>query len=149
MILFRNPRGLDDKAMSSVLRDVDRRTQALILTDDVAAVERYGKLVEDLGVSQTPSVVIIDRKGRARLIEGYRGTTHSGSLSGVGCVDNRIAQYLLTGAVPARKTGRTSDVRCPKVPAPPVSSARTVNGAGLPSWVRERLMGAQANSLRG
>ena len=71
MILFRNPRGLDDKAMSPVLRDVNRRTQALVLSDDVAAVDRYGKLVEDLGVSQTPSVVIIDRKGKARLIEGY------------------------------------------------------------------------------
>ena len=71
VILFRNPRGLDDKAMSPVLRDVNRRTQALVLSDDVAAVDRYGQLVEDLGVSQTPSIVIIDRKGKARLIEGY------------------------------------------------------------------------------
>ena len=57
--------------MSAVMRDVDRRTNALMLTDHVAALERYGKLVEDLGVSQTPSVVIIDRSGEARLIEGY------------------------------------------------------------------------------
>jgi hypothetical protein len=71
VILFRNPRGLDDRAMVSVMRDVDRRTQALVLTDEVDAVERYGKLVEDLGVSQTPSIVIIDRSGRAQLIEGY------------------------------------------------------------------------------
>jgi thioredoxin-related protein len=42
-----------------------------VLTDDVAAVERYGKLVEDIGVSQTPSIVIIDRTGHARLLEGY------------------------------------------------------------------------------
>ena len=34
-------------------------------------VERYGKLVEDLGVSQTPSIVIIDRSGHARLLEGF------------------------------------------------------------------------------
>jgi hypothetical protein len=71
VILFRNPRGLDDRAMTSVMRSVDQRTKALVLTDDVGAVERYGKLVEDLGVSQTPSIVIIDRKGKARLIEGY------------------------------------------------------------------------------
>ena len=71
VILFRNPRGLDDRAMASVMRDVDRRTKALVLTDDVDAVDRYGKLVEDLGVSQTPSIVIIDRSGKARLIEGY------------------------------------------------------------------------------
>ena len=77
VILFRNPRGLDDRAMASVMRSVDQRTKALVLTDDVGAVERYGKLVEDLGVSQTPSVVLIDRKGKARLLEGY---TDSNSL---------------------------------------------------------------------
>ena len=71
VILFRNPRGLDDRAMTSVMRTVDRRTQALVLSDNVDAVDRYGKLVEDLGVSQTPSVVIIDRSGKAQLIEGY------------------------------------------------------------------------------
>lgn len=71
VILFRNPRGLDDRAMTSVMRSVDGRTKAVVLTDHVDAVERYGKLVEDLGVSQTPSVVIIDRSGKARLIEGY------------------------------------------------------------------------------
>jgi hypothetical protein len=71
VILFRNPRGLDDRAMTSVMRNVDGRTNALVLTDHVDAVERYGKLVEDLGVSQTPSIVIIDRTGQARLIEGY------------------------------------------------------------------------------
>jgi hypothetical protein len=71
VILFRNPRGLDDRAMGPVMRAVDGRTNALVLTDHVDAVERYGKLVEDLGVSQTPSVVIIDQTGKARLIEGY------------------------------------------------------------------------------
>jgi hypothetical protein len=71
VILFRNPRGLDDRAMLSVMRAVDGRTKALVLTDHVDAVERYGKLVEDVGVSQTPSVVLIDRSGKARLIEGY------------------------------------------------------------------------------
>jgi hypothetical protein len=71
VILFGNARGLDDRAMASVIRSVDQRTKALVLVDDVAAVERYGKLVEDVGVSQTPSIVIIDRRGKARLIEGY------------------------------------------------------------------------------
>jgi hypothetical protein len=71
VILFRNPRGLDDRAMEPVMRQVAGRTKAVVLTDHVDAVERYGKLVEDLGVSQTPSVVIIDRSGEARLFEGY------------------------------------------------------------------------------
>jgi negative regulator of replication initiation len=71
MILFRNDRGLDDRAMAAIARQVEGRTRALVLTDDVGTVDRYGKLVEDLGVSQTPSVVIIDRFGKAQLIEGY------------------------------------------------------------------------------
>ena len=71
VILFTNQRGLDDRAMSPVIRDVDRRTKALVLTDPVDAVDRYGKLVQDLGVSETPSIVIIDSSGKARLIEGY------------------------------------------------------------------------------
>ena len=71
VILFRNDRGLDDRQMVSVVHNVDRRTKALVLSDPVDAVDRYGKLLQDLGVNETPSVVIIDSKGRARLIEGY------------------------------------------------------------------------------
>jgi hypothetical protein len=74
VILFQNPDGLDDRVMQRVMRELDARTRAVVLTDDVAAVDRYGKMVEDLGVSQTPSVVLIDRTGEARLIEGYVDT---------------------------------------------------------------------------
>jgi pimeloyl-ACP methyl ester carboxylesterase len=54
----------------------------------------------------------------ASLIEGLNGTTHAGSLSGVSCVDDAIAAYLQTGAVPARTAGNHSDLVCPPVPAP-------------------------------
>jgi hypothetical protein len=60
--------------MRGVMRELDSRTRAVVLTDDVDAVDRYGSMVEDLGVSQTPSVVLIDRRGDARLIEGYVDT---------------------------------------------------------------------------
>jgi hypothetical protein len=75
VLLFLNPRGADDRAVSRSLRTVARESNALVLTDRVDAVERYGKLVEDLGVSQTPSVVIIDSAGKARLIEGFVDTS--------------------------------------------------------------------------
>lgn len=52
------------------------------------------------------------------LIEGVNGTTHSGSLSGITCTDDRIADYLLTGALDPRKHGNQSDVQCDPVPAP-------------------------------
>ncbi|MCW2787394.1 MAG: uncharacterized protein JWP74_3911 [Marmoricola sp.] len=89
----------------------------------------------------------------ASLIAGVNGTTHAGSLSGVSCVDDRIAAYLATpytqpGVVPARKAGRGSDVNCPHVPPPsPIStprtaarSAATTADPGMPLWIRERLM---------
>ncbi|MFP5068758.1 alpha/beta fold hydrolase [Pseudonocardia nantongensis] len=52
------------------------------------------------------------------LIEGLGGHTHSASLSGVSCVDDRVADYLATGALPERVPGDRSDVQCPPV-APP------------------------------
>ncbi|MGO4255528.1 alpha/beta fold hydrolase [Marmoricola sp. RAF53] len=79
----------------------------------------------------------------ASLIEGVGGTTHAGSLSGVGCVDNRIAQYLTSGTVPARQPGRRSDVRCPKVSPPPVGSARVAGTTGVPPALRAQLFAGQ------
>ena len=52
------------------------------------------------------------------LIEGKGGTTHAASLSGVGCVDDAIARYLATGALPARRSGDRSDRRCPALQPP-------------------------------
>ncbi|HET9517019.1 MAG TPA: alpha/beta fold hydrolase [Actinoplanes sp.] len=72
------------------------------------------------------SLEVRSRFRRAVLIEGVGGTTHAGSLSGVACTDNRIADYLATGALPARLPGRRSDVRCSPVPRPvPARAALT------------------------
>jgi hypothetical protein len=71
VLFFENPRGLDDRAVEKAVNRLERTSKAVVLTDHVDAVERYGKLVEDLGVSQAPSIVIIDRAGQARLLEGY------------------------------------------------------------------------------
>ena len=72
VIFFRNPRGLDDQAVDVAVRTVDRETKnVVVLTDHVGNVDEYGSMVEDLGVNQTPAVVVIDSRGSARLIEGY------------------------------------------------------------------------------
>ncbi|MET3962468.1 pimeloyl-ACP methyl ester carboxylesterase [Marmoricola sp. OAE513] len=88
-------------------------------------------------------------KGSA-LIAGVGGTTHAGSLSGVACVDNRIASYLATGALPTRQSGRRSDLNCPAVPRPPASSAGRSTAkvsTGVPTGLRALLTGTQRISL--
>ena len=72
VIFFENPRGIDDRAVAQSIRSLDRRTKSvLVLTDDVRNADRYGKMVEDLGVNQAPAIVVIGRGGKASLIEGY------------------------------------------------------------------------------
>ncbi|MBT0767554.1 alpha/beta fold hydrolase [Kineosporia sp. J2-2] len=52
------------------------------------------------------------------LIEGVGGTTHSGSLNGVSCTDDAIADYLTDGTLPSRAKGNASDKKCDPVPQP-------------------------------
>ncbi|RSM89794.1 alpha/beta hydrolase [Kibdelosporangium aridum] len=70
------------------------------------------------------------RYPNSALIEGVGGTTHSGSLSGVACTDNAIADYLATGKLPERKSGRRSDLQCDPVPAPAPAAAAKVAASG-------------------
>jgi hypothetical protein len=72
VIFFENHKGLDDRAVAGSVRSLDRRTKSLVvLTDDVRNVDRYGSMVEDLGVNQAPAIVVIGRSGKASLIEGF------------------------------------------------------------------------------
>ena len=77
------------------------------------------------------------------LIEGVGGTTHSASLSGIACTDDRIAAYLATGELPERRPGRGSDVQCDPLPQPdptagsgPVPSTGARVAEGLAATVR-------------
>ena len=87
-------------------------------------------LISETEDAATPFEGALEVRKRFRdsvLIEGVGGTTHAGSLSGVSCTDDRIADYLLTGALPKRLHGQNrSDVQCDPVPAPeptPVADA--------------------------
>jgi len=64
------------------------------------------------------SIEVRRRFPNGRLIAEPGGTTHSGSLSGNACVDDRIADYLLTGALPKRLPGNRADVECAPLPQP-------------------------------
>jgi hypothetical protein len=72
VIFFQNPKGIDDRAVARSVRSLDRRTKSVVvLTDDARNADRYGSMVEDLGVNQAPAIVVIGRSGKASLIEGY------------------------------------------------------------------------------
>ena len=71
VIFFQNPRGLDDQATSEAVHALRARTNAKVFVDDIRSVDRFGSIVQDVGVDQAPSIVILDRRGRAHLTEGY------------------------------------------------------------------------------
>ncbi|WP_347404368.1 alpha/beta hydrolase [Micromonospora sp. WMMD961] len=84
----------------------------------------------------------------AVLVEGVGGTTHSGSLSGVACVDDTIATYLATGELPKRLSGRRSDVQCDPLPQPDPAAIATrsaPSGTGVDADRRElqKLIGSR------
>lgn len=78
-------------------------------------------LINETEDAATPYPGAVETRSRfpgARLIGEPGGTTHSGSLSGNTCVDDRIADYLTTGALPERKPGDGPDVTCRPLPQP-------------------------------
>jgi hypothetical protein len=91
-------------------------------------------LIEETNDAATPFPGALEARRlfpHSVLIEGDGGTTHAGSLSGVACTDDTIANYLATGALPARKSGNRSDVHCDPVPQPdPTASLKKAAVAG-------------------
>lgn len=84
-------------------------------------------LISETNDAATPfagSLEVRSRFPKSVLIEGVGGTTHAGSLSGIACTDDTIANYFATGALPTRKPGRRSDLQCDPVPQPDPSSAQ-------------------------
>lgn len=78
------------------------------------------------------SLEVRKRFPKARLVAIEGDTTHADSLNGNACVDNTIADYLLSGTLPARKPGTGADRSCQTLPQPePTTSGAgslTVNG---------------------
>jgi pimeloyl-ACP methyl ester carboxylesterase len=72
----------------------------------------------DAATPYAGSLEVRKRFGKARLVAEPGGTTHAGSLYGNACVDDRIADYLATGKLPKRKSGKRADVTCDPLPQP-------------------------------
>jgi hypothetical protein len=77
------------------------------------------------------SLEVRKRFPRSALVEGVGGTTHAGSLFGNACVDNTIADYLATGALPRRVKADRADKRCkPIAPPDPTPAKATADATG-------------------
>jgi pimeloyl-ACP methyl ester carboxylesterase len=97
-------------------------------------------LISETRDAATPfsgSLEVRKRFPRSVLIEGVNGTTHSGSLFGNKCVDDTIADYLATGALPKRLRGERSDKQCKPI-QPPDPAAATPAARHAPAYA-ERL----------
>ncbi|WP_045740621.1 alpha/beta hydrolase [Actinoplanes rectilineatus] len=55
---------------------------------------------------------------KSALLEGVGGTTHAGSLFGNECVDDTIADYLMSGTLPKREKPQGSDKQCTPIAQP-------------------------------
>jgi pimeloyl-ACP methyl ester carboxylesterase len=123
-------------------------SQSRLAVNGAATAAAHGKvlLINETKDAATPYSGALTVRGlfpSSALIAGVGGTTHAGSLSGVSCVDDRIATFLDTGALPTRLAGTGPDVRCPKVPVPSGRYARTTTGGGLPPALRAQLFAGQ------
>ena len=86
----------------------DRGVQSILMINETL----------DAATPYPGSLEVRKRFKNASLIAVPGGTTHSNSLNGNACVDDAIADYLLTGAKPARKPGKTADLECAPLPEP-------------------------------
>jgi pimeloyl-ACP methyl ester carboxylesterase len=82
----------------------------------------------------------------SRLIAEPGGTTHADSLFGDACVDNQVAAYLDTGALPARAKGDGPDATCKPLPDP-VPPAPSGSSTGKPASPQSGLQQAPPSVL--
>jgi hypothetical protein len=73
-VLFTLEEAADDSATRAALRSLKTgpgKSRVAVFSDSIANVGRYSRLVGGLGISQVPSIVIVDSERQARLLEGY------------------------------------------------------------------------------
>ena len=71
-LLFWNPKGTDDRAVKAALDSLPRRGGNLrVFTDSSKHASRYVKITSAAQVSQTPTLVVVNRRGKARVAPGY------------------------------------------------------------------------------
>jgi hypothetical protein len=63
--------GADDRRVARSVDSLRGRTKAAVFKDRIGNLGDYGQIATSVGVSRSPSIVIIGKGNRGRLIEGY------------------------------------------------------------------------------
>jgi hypothetical protein len=72
VVLFWNPRGVDDRSVKgSVDRLPRHHGKVAVFSDSVKHLSRYTRITAATNVNQTPTLVIVNRKGQAELQTGW------------------------------------------------------------------------------
>jgi outer membrane biosynthesis protein TonB len=71
VVLFFHQPGADDAATQSAVRSLHGKKGVAVFSDGITHLPRYRRVVAGLGITQAPSVVIVGKNHKARLIEGY------------------------------------------------------------------------------
>jgi len=72
VILFWNKASVDDRSVKKSVDRLPRRGgKTAVFTDKVASLSNYTRITAAASVNQTPSLVIVNRKGQAEVLNGY------------------------------------------------------------------------------
>jgi len=71
VIFFRGSGSADDRATARAVAGVRGDRGVVVFSDRIGRLGRYRAVVGDLGISQAPAVVIVDRSRSARVVQGY------------------------------------------------------------------------------
>jgi hypothetical protein len=115
---------------SAAINVIGDSTPVLIINETLDAATPYeGALFVRNLFPQSSLIAVVD------------GINHANSLAGNKCVDLPIADFLSTGALPARLPGDGPDAECHPLPPPKPSTknataTRVVHERPLPDWLR-------------
>lgn len=71
VLFFYEPSAADDQATRAAVRAVRSVSGARLFSDTVSRISNYSRVVGNLGITQVPAMVVIDKQRNARLFEGF------------------------------------------------------------------------------
>jgi hypothetical protein len=71
VILFWNRRGVDDRSVKKSVDRLSHGKHVAVFSDSVRHLSRYTRITAAASVGTTPSLVIVNRKGQAEVVNGY------------------------------------------------------------------------------